>query len=107
MYAVKQNGAVSGWSETLVWVRLHENGCYVPCEKAEAEGFCAKLAAEATDEDGQTRTVLRDTVFALAGRRMRGTEPEGEAERISGAAELYEANSALGALEAVYDAAGA
>lgn len=106
MYAVTRDGAAAGWSETLVWVRLHRNGCYVPCDRGEAEGFCAKLPVEVTDEDGQTRTMLQDTVFALAGKTMRGTEPLGEAERVNGAAALYEAHSALNALEAVYDAAG-
>lgn len=108
MYAVTRgDGAAAGWSETLVWVRLHRNGCYVPCERDEAEGFCVKLPVEITDEDGQPQTVMQDTVFAIPGKTMRGTEPQGETERVNGAAALYETRSALDALEAVYDAAGA
>ena len=44
MYAIKSGGKVVGYSDTVVYVRLHENGCYVPCDEAEAEGFCIKTA---------------------------------------------------------------
>ena len=30
MYAIKSGGKVVGYSDTVVYVRLHENGCYVP-----------------------------------------------------------------------------
>ena len=33
MYQIKQDGAVIGYSDTVVFIRLHENGCYVPCER--------------------------------------------------------------------------
>ena len=38
MYAIKSGGKVVGYSDTVVYVRLHENGCYVPCDEAEAGG---------------------------------------------------------------------
>ena len=44
MYAIKSGGKVVGYSDTVVYVRLHENGCYVPGDEAEAEGFCITTA---------------------------------------------------------------
>lgn len=29
MYQIKQNGSVIGYSDDVIFVRLHENGCYV------------------------------------------------------------------------------
>ena len=52
MYAIKSGGKVVGYSDTVVYVRLHENGCYVPCDEAEAEGFCIKTAIDRTDAGG-------------------------------------------------------
>ena len=49
MYAVKQDGAFAGYADSIVPIRLHSNGCYVPCEEAEADGFCAKMAVTLTD----------------------------------------------------------
>ena len=51
MYAIKSGGKVVGYSDTVVYVRLHENGCYVPCDEAEAEGFCIKTAIDRKDEE--------------------------------------------------------
>ena len=48
MYAIKSGGKVVGYSDTVVYVRLHENGCYVPCDEAEAGGFCIKTAIDRT-----------------------------------------------------------
>ena len=39
MYKVTVDGAFAGYSDTAVFVRLHENGCLVPCEETEAEAF--------------------------------------------------------------------
>ena len=39
MYAIKSGGKVVGYSDTVVYVRLHENGCYVPFDEAEPRGF--------------------------------------------------------------------
>ena len=51
MYAIKSGGKVVGYSATVVYVRLHENGCYVPCDEAEAGGFCIKTAIDRKDEE--------------------------------------------------------
>lgn len=104
MYAVKQDGAFAGYADSIVPIRLHGNGCYVPCKEAEAEGFCAKMAVTLTDEDGKEYQALSDTVFRLAGKLLKGTEPEGSYEEMGAAVPLTEAEVALAELEAVYDA---
>ena len=52
MYAVKQDGAFAGYADSIVPIRLHGNGCYVPCKEDQAEGFCAKMAVIITDREG-------------------------------------------------------
>lgn len=104
MYAVKQDGAFAGYADSIVPIRLHSNGCYVPCEEAEADGFCAKMAVTLTDEDGKEYQALSDTVFRLAGKLLKGTEPVGTYEQHGAAVPLTEAEAALAELEAVYDA---
>ena len=52
------------YADTIRYIRLHENGCYVECRQAIAEGICAKM-----------HETLTDTVFALEEGAMHGTEP--------------------------------
>ena len=94
MYAVKQDGAFVGYADSIVLIRLHGNGCYVPCEEAEAEGFCAKMAVTLTDEDGKKYQALSDTVFRLAGHTLKGTEPEGSYDEMGAAMPLTDAENA-------------
>ena len=94
MYAVKKDGAFAGYADSIVLIRLHGNGCYVPCEEAEAEGFCAKMAVTLTDEDGKEYQALSDTVFRLAGKLLKGTEPEGSYEEMGAALPLTDAETA-------------
>lgn len=94
MYAVKKDGAFAGYADSIVFIRLHSNGCYVPCEEAEAEGFCAKMAVTLTDEDGKEYQALSDTVFRLAGKLLKGTEPEGSYEEMGAALPLTDAETA-------------
>ena len=75
-------------------IRLHGNGCYVPCEEAEAEGFCAKMAVTLPDKDGKEYQVLSDTVLRLAGKLLKGTEPEGSYEEMGAAIPLTDAETA-------------
>ena len=63
MYQIKQNGSVIGYSDDVIFVRLHENGCYVPCERAQAGGFCVKVPVDYTEENGETKTRLEDFVY--------------------------------------------
>ena len=50
MYRITQDGAFAGYADSIVSIRLHGNGCYVPCKEDQAEGFCAKMAVTITDE---------------------------------------------------------
>ena len=94
MYAVKQDGAFVGYADSIVPIRLHSNGCYVPCKETEADGFCAKMAVTITDEDGNDNQVLSDMVFHLAGHTLKGTEPEGSYEEMEAAIPLTDAETA-------------
>ena len=94
MYKITQDGAFAGYADSIVLIRLHGNGCYVPCEEAEAEGFCAKMAVTLTDEDGKEYQALSDVVFHFAGHTLKGTEPEGSYEEMGAALPLTDAEIA-------------
>ena len=94
MYAVKQDGAFAGYADSIVLIRLHGNGCYVPCKETEADGFCAKMAVTIMDEEGTEHQVLSDMVFHLADHMLKGTEPEGSYEEMGAALLLTDAETA-------------
>lgn len=94
MYAVKKEGAFAGYADSIMLIKLHSNGCYVPCEEDQAEGFCAKMAVTITDEEGTEHQALSDTVFHLAGHTLKGTEPEGSYEEMGAALPLTDAETA-------------
>nr|DAU29876.1 MAG TPA: hypothetical protein [Caudoviricetes sp.] len=94
MYAIKKDGAFAGYADNIVLIRLHGNGCYVPCEENQAEGFCAKMAVTLTDEDGKEYQALFDMVFHLADHILKGTEPEGSYEEMGAALPLTDAETA-------------
>ena len=98
MYAIKSGGKVISYSDTVVYVRLHENGCYVSCAESEAQGFCAKMARELTTEDDESITGMVDTVYCFNGKVMHGDEPIGRFEQINGAAQLMNSENAVTAL---------
>lgn len=90
MYKVISNGEIFGYSDSLVYIRLHKNGCYVPCDRANAEGFCVMPVTVITDENGEEIQTVRNTVFVLPGHTMKGTEPTGTVETVTGQIELAE-----------------
>lgn len=94
MYAVKKEGVFTGYADSIVLIKLHNNGCYVPCEEDQAEGFCAKMAVTLTDEDGKEYQALSDVVFHFAGHTLKGTEPEGSYEEMGAAIPLTDAETA-------------
>ena len=94
MYAVKQDGAFAGYADSIVLIRLHNNGCYVPCKEAEADGFCAKMVVTIRDEEGVEHQALSDMVFHLADHTLKGTEPEGSYEQMGAALPLTDAETA-------------
>jgi len=96
MYKITSEGAVVGYSDTAVYIKLHENGCYIPCEKEEAEGFCVKTAIDFTDEEtGEEMTRLEDFVYRLTEDGLNGVEPMGELEDVSGTLMLAESDKVL------------
>lgn len=94
MYAVKRDGAFAGYADSIVPIRLHGNGCYVPCKEAEADGFCAKMAVNIMDEEGIEHQALSDMVFHLTDHTLKGTEPEGSYEQMGAALPLTDAETA-------------
>lgn len=94
MYAVKQDGAFVGYADSIVLIRLHDNGCYVPCKETESDGFCAKMAVNMMDEEGIENQVLSDMVFHLTDHTLKGTEPEGSYEEMGAALPLTDAETA-------------
>ena len=98
---MSKEGAFVGYADSVVNIRLHKNGSYVPCADDEADGFCAKMAVPMKDEDGNEYHSLSDTVFCLAGHELRGTEPVGSYEEMGAAIPLTEAESAVGAVVAL------
>lgn len=96
MYKITSGGEVVGYSDTAVYIKLHKNGCYVPCEKEAAEGFCVKTAIDFTDEEtGEEMTRLEDFVYRLNEDGLLGVEPMGELEDVSGTLMLAESDKVL------------
>ena len=104
MYRITSKSTFAGYADSVVPIRYHPDGFYILCEKSEADGFCAEMAAPLTDEDGKEYQALSDMVFRLAGKLLKSTEPEGSYEEMGAAVPLTEAEAALAELEAVYDA---
>lgn len=94
MYIITSEGAFAGYADRVIPIKLHLNGCYVPCGENEAEGFCAKMAVTITDEEGTEHQVLSDRVFHLPGYTLKGTEPEGSYEEMGAALPLTDAENA-------------
>ena len=98
MYVVSKEGAFGGYADSVVSIRLHENGSYVPCADDKADGFCAKMARELTTEDDESITGMVDTVYCFNGKVMHGDEPIGSFEQINGAAQLMNSENTVTAL---------
>ena len=94
MYKVKSGGAVVGYSDTVVYIKLHESGTYMPCEPEEAGGFCVKVAVD-YEVEGETETRAEDFVYQLKEDGLLGYEPIGSVESVSGPLLLAEADSVL------------
>lgn len=101
MYAVSKDGAFVGYADSVVSIRLHENGSYVPCADDEADGFCAKMAVPMKDKAGNEYHALSDTVFCLEGHKLSDTEPVGSYEEMGAAVPLTESKNAVGAVVAL------
>ena len=95
---MSKEGAFVGYADSVVNIRLHKNGSYVPCADDEADGFCAKMARELTTEDDESITGMVDTVYCFNGKVMHGDEPIGSFEQINGAAQLMNSENVVTAL---------
>ena len=95
MYRITSNSTFAGYADSVVPIRYHPDGFYILCEKSEADGFCAKIAAAITDEEGNEYRTLTDTVYRTEGHTMKGTEPEGSYEEMCAALPLTEAETAV------------
>lgn len=89
MYKVMQNDNLVGYSDTVVWVKLAKNGCYVPCEKNVAQGMCVKTPYTYThtnEETGETTIInsVRDVVYSLYEGTLNGTEEVAYLETTNG-----------------------
>lgn len=74
MYAITSNGETH-YVDNIVYIKLNpNNGCYVMCSESEAEGICAKVPMEMTDETNNTFNTCEDTVFAIKEGGLHGTE---------------------------------
>ena len=98
MYKVTVDGVLAGYSDTAVYVRLADNGCYVPCEEGYAAGVCVKLPAEHEDGEGNTIRTTEDVVFAFTPGALIGTEQVAELEEVSGSLMLEAAGEAVAVL---------
>lgn len=98
MYRIASKNIFAGYADSVVPIRYHPDGFYILCEKSEADGFCAKMAVTLTDEDGKEYQALSDTVFRLAGKLLKGTEPEGSYEEMGAAIPLTDAENAINIL---------
>ena len=94
MYRITSKSTFAGYADSVVPIRYHPDGFYILCEKSEAEGFCAKMAATVTDEEGAEHQALSDMVFHLADHTLNGTEPEGSYEEMGAALPLTDAETA-------------
>ena len=94
MYRITSKNTFVGYADSVVHIRYHPDGFYILCAQAEAEGFCAKMAVTITDEEGIEHQALSDTVFRLAGKLLKGTEPEGSYEEMGAALPLTDAETA-------------
>ena len=94
MYKITADGTAA-YSDGLVYIKLHRNGCYIPCSEDEAEGVCGKVAESYTNEDGTSGIRLTDKVYRLKSDGLNGTEPECSVEKSDGALELANATAAV------------
>lgn len=79
MYQITVDGKVIGLTETLVFNRLQDNGCYTECPREQAQGF-----------------VLGGKVYSMAGR-------EGFKGVPFAAVSEFDGGAALGSLQVAVD----
>lgn len=96
MYRIKSGDTIE-YSESIVYVKLADNGCYVPCPREEAEGICAKIPVTYETDNGEVHTIS-DTVYKTKDDGLYGTEPSAEVEEMLGAVALADADEVVNIL---------
>lgn len=77
--------------DDIIYIKLNKrNGCYVICDKSEADGICAKIPKEIETESG-TDIVCKDTVFSIKDNGLNGFENLCRVEPFQAAADYYNA----------------
>ena len=97
MYKVKADNEVAGYSETAVFIKLADNGAFVPCEREGAAGVVVKIPSKVEDEEGKTTRTLMDTVYSLEAGGLPGADQTAELEEVAGALALDEAENVAAA----------
>lgn len=92
MYQLESQGKIIGEFDRVVFIRLNRNnGCYVPCDEAVAEGVCVILPFEGereiTNEETQETTtemvtIYDDVVFSFTEGGLKGVEPVCAIEKV-------------------------
>ena len=72
MYKIISGGQIVGYSETIVYIKLHGNGCYVPREN----GWKALRRPTVEIDTKTTPKPPCRQVHALTDGGLSGTEPE-------------------------------
>ena len=89
------------YSDTVIFIRLAENSSYTSCSETEAEGICAKIARDKTDENGESFTQIADEVYRVSDNGLNKTEPLATVTFIEGIAPLTVNQTRQTALERV------
>lgn len=96
MYKVTVNG-VSAYSDTAVYIKKAENGCYVPCGLLEAEGVCVKVLRQQDTEEGPV-VALQDVVYSLEGKNLEGAAETATVAKVDGPKEIDTAEQVVNIL---------
>lgn len=83
MYVITENNSTTMISDTLVPIRVAQNGCYVQT-KSNPDGFTVMVPVTYTDQDGIETHTLETRVYVLPGHTLKGTEPEATYKEESG-----------------------
>ena len=75
MYSITWNGKTH-YVDNITYIKLNPNtGCFVICKEEDAEGVCVKIPKIVSGDNGESFSTCEDTVFAIKGSGLHGTEP--------------------------------
>ena len=94
-------GGNTVYSDAVTFIRLAENGSYTSCSETEAEGVCAKIARDKTDENGESITQIADEVYRVSENGLNKVEPLATVTFAEGTAPLTVNQTRQAALERI------